>query len=102
TGNVNVFRDRSTVSGASQTNTVVITTPTPHGLSNGSTVFIDDIVGMTQLNGRQFTITVVTPTSFSLNGEDGTTGHTAYVSGGSWRAVGTITNATQANPVVIT
>src|SRR5439155_10994443 len=95
TGNVNVFRDRATISGASQTNPVVITTPTPHGLSNGAQVVINDIVGMVELNGRQFTITVVTPTSFSLNAEDGTVAHTAYVSGGTWRAVGTITNATQ-------
>ena len=69
------------ISGATQTNPVVITTTTPHGYLNGNQVFISGIVGMTPLNGRGFTIANVTTFTFELVGEDGT-GYPAYISGG--------------------
>src|SRR5205823_3008543 len=34
-------------------------------------------------NGRTFAVTVLSPTTFSLDGENGTA-HTAYISGGDW------------------
>lgn len=70
-----------TITNATKASPVVITTSAVHGLSTGDIVSIYDIVGMVQLNGRQFTITVVSTTTFSLDDEDGTS-HTAYSSGG--------------------
>lgn len=69
-----------TISGATQANPVVITA-TGHGLSNGDEVCITGIVGMTELNGRVFTVANQTANTFELFGEDGT-GYAAYVSNG--------------------
>jgi hypothetical protein len=67
---------------ASKTNPVKITTwPKKHGLTTGDSVVIDDVIGMTQLNGNTYTITKVNLLQFTLNGVDGT-GYTAYASGG--------------------
>src|SRR5438874_5879164 len=95
------FRDRGMIVGATQANPVVITTASPHGLTTGAHVAIDGVVGMTELNGFVYTITVLSPTTFRLNGENGT-GYGAYVSGGSWDVRGTIAAASQGNPVAIT
>src|SRR5229473_1746669 len=46
------------ITAATQTNPVVITS-TNHGLSTGNTVTITGVMGMTQLNGNTYTITVV-------------------------------------------
>src|SRR5882724_763255 len=111
------------VTGATRTNPVVVTSA-GHRLSTDDHVRITGVGGMTQLNGRDFVVTVINPDSFSLNGENGT-GHTAYASAGTWRLedddgdglfdevgvlsaavpaplTGQITGATQVNPVVIT
>lgn len=69
------------ITGATQADPVVITTGT-HGYATDDEVYIADIFGMTELNGRLFTINVLTTTTYELVGEDGT-GHTAYVSGGT-------------------
>ena len=70
------------VSGATQANPVVITA-TAHALATGDRVELAAIVGMTELNRRRFTITVIDANSYSLDSEDGTT-HTSYSSGGTW------------------
>ncbi|OLD63636.1 MAG: hypothetical protein AUI47_08595, partial [Acidobacteria bacterium 13_1_40CM_2_68_5] len=111
------------ITGATRANPVVITSP-GHTLSSGDHVRITGVLGMTQLNGRDFVVTVINPDSFSLTGENGT-GHTAYTSAGIWTLddedgdglinevgvlsatvpaplTGPITGAAQANPVVIT
>lgn len=72
---------RLDISAASQTNPVRITTAVPHGLVTADEVHIDNIVGMTELNDRDFTITVFDADEFDLDGEDGS-GHTAYSSAG--------------------
>lgn len=69
------------ISGATQANPVVITS-TGHGLSNGTVVYIDSIVGMVELNRRAFVIANVATNSFELKGVDGTA-YTAYASGGT-------------------
>lgn len=71
------------ITGATQANPVQITTSAAHNLKTGDLVYIAGIAGMTQLNGRQFTITVVDSTNCTLNGENGTA-YTAYTSGGTW------------------
>ena len=71
----------ATITNITQANPAVVTTSAAHGFTTGQTVGIDGVVGMTEVNGRLFTITVLTTTTFSLDGED-STGHTAYTSSG--------------------
>lgn len=70
-----------TITGATAANPVVITSAA-HGFANGDTVYIDSIIGMSEINGRTFTVANQATNTFQLSGEDGTD-HTAYASGGS-------------------
>lgn len=88
------FEAAKAISGATAANPVVITTAT-HGYSDGEQVLIRDVVGMTELNERRFTVRVTgySSTTFALVNVDGTS-YTAYVSGGnSYRTSDVITNA---------
>lgn len=69
------------ISGATAANPVVVTA-TAHGYANGDIIYIDGVVGMTQLNGRVFVCDGITANTVNLKGIDGT-GYTAYTSGGS-------------------
>ena len=69
------------ISSITQSNPAVVTTSTDHGLVTGDEIRITGVIGMTQVNDREFVITVVDADEFSLNGED-STGHTAHVFGG--------------------
>ena len=69
------------ISNVTQANPAVVTTTINHGLVTGDEVHIDNIVGMTELNDRDFIITVVDADEFSLDGED-STAFTAYSSAG--------------------
>ena len=75
------------ITNATQTNPCQITSQN-HNLQNGSIIVISNVLGMTQLNGNTYTITVVDANNFSLNGID-STGYTAYVSGGNWTSSNT-------------
>lgn len=74
-----------TISGATAADPVVITA-TSHGLSDGDSIAIWDVVGMTDLNGKMYKIANKTTHTFELqdlnendiNGTD----YDAYVSGG--------------------
>lgn len=66
----------------------VVTTSTAHELADGTAIVISGVVGMA-LSGVFF-VTVVTATSFKLNGVD-TTSLGAYASGGTVRTTSTIT-----------
>lgn len=74
------------ITGATQADPVVITAAA-HGYTTGQKVRIQSMTaGMTQINEREFAVTVLTADTFSLDGEDGT-GHSAYTSGGvAWPA----------------
>jgi hypothetical protein len=65
------------ITGASQTNPVVITTFDTDRLVTGDTVTISGVDGMTELNGNTYTVTVINGTTFSLDGVNGT-GFTAF------------------------
>jgi len=59
-----------------------VVTATSHGYSNGDHVWINSVVGMTEVNGRRFTVANKTTHTFELSGVD-TSGYTAYSSAGT-------------------
>ena len=58
-------------------------TANAHGFSNGDKIYIENVVGMTQVNGMVFTIAGVAANTFTI-GVD-TTSYTAYSSAGNAR-----------------
>jgi len=75
-----VIDSSQNIEGVTQANPAVVT-ETAHGFTTGDIVSLSGIVGMTNLNGRIFTITVLTADTFELDDED-STGYDAWVSGG--------------------
>lgn len=77
----------ATINAATQTNPVVITTAAAHGLSDGSTIYVDSVGGMTELNQRYFTVVAESTTTLELYSAGGSaidgTGYTAYTTGGT-------------------
>jgi hypothetical protein len=73
-----------------------VITVTSHGFSDGDTVYIDEIVGTTELNGKRYLIDNASTHTFTLTDIDGTaidtTGYTAYSSGGEVSRVYTLTS----------
>jgi len=97
-----VLEAEKTITGATAANPVVITS-VAHGYSSGEEVFISGVVGMTQINGKNFRITVLTADTFSLqdlrnNNINGST-YTAYSSGGTAERVYTLTSPYDAGDV---
>lgn len=68
------------ISAATAANPCVITCAA-HGFTNNTVVYISSATGMTELNGRYYTIQNATTNTFELQGVD-STAYTAYVSGG--------------------
>lgn len=82
-----------TVSGITQADPAVVTVASTADLTTGDTVTLSEVVGMTEVNGNSYTITVVNGTTFSLDSTD-STGFTAYSSAGlARRSGGTVTGA---------
>ncbi len=71
---------KGTITGASNAGPIVITTSSTTGLANGDLVRVEGILGNTAANGL-FTISNVTPTSFTLVDSHG---NGAYTMGGTW------------------
>lgn len=92
--NGQILEASKVITGASQASPCVVTS-VAHGFSNGDEVFITGIVGMTQLNGRNFKVAGVAANTFQLQYLDGTsvdsTGFTAYASAGTVARVYTVT-----------
>lgn len=89
-----IVESTKTITGATQANPVVITSA-GHGYNNGDDVYIADIVGMTELNGRTFRVANKTANTFELtdflgNNINGTA-FTAYSSAGTASRVYTVT-----------
>jgi hypothetical protein len=74
------FPDTYAITGATQANPVQITA-VGHTFINGQLIEIDEVVGMTELNGNSYYVASAGTDVFSLSGVDGT-GYGAYVSGG--------------------
>lgn len=91
-----------TISNITQANPAVVTFTADHGLVTGDEIHIDNVVGMTEVNDRDFIVTVVDADELSLNGED-STGHTAYASAGdAWLVVTKTTGEVLQTNYVIT
>lgn len=90
------------ITAATQANPCQITAA-GHGFSTSDSVAIDTIVGMVQLNGGVYVVTVLDANNFTLNGVN-STGYTAYASGGTAQAATPVTAAdpTAAAPHVLT
>lgn len=70
------------ITGITNANPGVVTTNLNHGLTTGQNdVRIAGVVGMTGVNGGPYTVTVISPTTFSFGVNTGSSG--SYVSGGS-------------------
>jgi len=69
-----------TITGITNANPAVVTS-VGHGFDTGNTISINNVVGMTEVNGRSFKITVLSVDTFELNDEDSTT-YGVYTSGG--------------------
>lgn len=76
-GNANV----GSISGATNANPIVMTTPIAHGLATGTTVVISGVLGNTNANGT-FSVTQLSTTTFSIP----IAGNGSYTSGGFWVA----------------
>lgn len=76
------------ISGATRANPCVVTTSSAHGLSDGASIDIASVSGMTQLNGNTYEVRVISSTTFSLADARGvpidSSGYTAYTSGGTF------------------
>jgi len=70
-----------TITGITAADPAVVTS-VAHGLSTGDNVNITNVLGMTEVNGVTFLVTVLTADTFSL-GIDSSL-YTAYTSGGTW------------------
>lgn len=71
----------ATITGITQANPAVVTAA-GHGFSNGQTITINNMVGMTQVNDLAFTVANVTANTFELQGVN-SSGYTAYSSAGA-------------------
>ena len=71
----------ATVSAVTQANPASVTA-TAHGFATGQSISFAGVVGMTELNGNSYTITVVDADTFTLDSTD-STAFTAYTSDGT-------------------
>jgi len=79
----------ATITNVTQANPGQVTTSAAHGFTTGEIVGITGVVGMTELNGNSYTVTVVDSTNFTI-GVD-TSGYTAYTSDGTATSEGPVT-----------
>lgn len=76
-------KDTGVITGATNASPIVITSAA-HGLQTGARVTVASVGGNTAANGT-FQVTRVSADTFSL---DGSTGNSAYTSGGTWHVTG--------------
>lgn len=86
-----------TITGIAQPTIPTSITSVAHGLASNAVITIDNVVGMVQLNGNTYTITVVDANTFTLNGIDNTA-YGAYVSGGDWTSTSILFDFTIPGP----
>lgn len=88
-----VLSSAKTITAATKANPCVITSAS-HGFSNGDDVYIKDVVGMIELNGRTFRVANVAANTFELQDMLGnninSSSFTTYASGGTAAKVYTV------------
>lgn len=72
----------ATITNITQANPAVVTTSTGHGFVTGNVVSIAGVVGMTEVNGNDYRITILSTTTFQLDGINSIS-YGAYVSDGT-------------------
>ena len=76
------------ISAISQANPAVVTTTTEHGFTSGNAITITDVKGMTEVNGNEYFMNILSTTTFALYQNSGlstsinSTGFTLYITGG--------------------
>ena len=78
--------DSKAITDITQADPAVVTS-NGHGYTDGQEVYIDDVGGMTEINGKVYTVTNPETNTFELKGVD-SSGYTAYTSGGTVKYVG--------------
>lgn len=78
--------DSYVIAGISKAAVGVVTTSDPHRLQTGNIVRLVNVGGMTELEGVELTVTVVTATTFSIG--IATTTYTTFTSGGEVHKIG--------------
>ena len=92
---------RRVITGADCSDPIKIYCP-DHQFINGDYVYIDEVEGMTEINGGGFWVENSTDSTFELRGMDGSA-YSGYTGGGYALEIRAyITNATQTDPVKIT
>lgn len=86
-----ILRQAKPITAATKANPTVITSAA-HGYSVGQEIFVDGIVGMTELNGRFFLVTAVGANTITLghpihSTNEDSTAYTTYSSGGTVASV---------------
>jgi hypothetical protein len=93
--------DTNVITGATQANPVVLTV-SGNPFLNGDTIRIEEVVGMTQLNGNEYVVANKATNSVELSGVDGS-GFSSYSSAGIALKKGWVVSAaTRADPCVVT
>jgi hypothetical protein len=81
-----VVETAKTITGITKANPAVVTIAS-HGYSNGDSIDIESVSGMTQVNGRRFKVANITSNTFQLQDEDGNnvdaSAFGSYTSGGT-------------------
>lgn len=89
-----IVESDKTITGITQASPGVITS-VAHGYVTGNEIFINDVVGMTELNGKAFLVVRINNDTYSLTDQDGTaintTAYTAYSSAGTTARIYEIT-----------
>ena len=89
---IRFYKDNGQITNASQNITGItkanpaVVTVTSHGYTNGTDVWINNVGGMTEVNGRRYTVANATTHTFELSGVD-STNYTTYTSGGTAASV---------------
>ena len=90
-----------TISAITQAYPAVMTFTASHNLRDGDAVYIENITGMTELNGRQFDVYPISDTKVALKNEDSTT-HTAWSAGGTARTSLLMVDLTASDNALVT
>jgi hypothetical protein len=99
-----VYKDNGQIVEADKTITAItkanpaVVTASSHGYSNGDHVWINNVVGMTEVNGRRYTVANKTTNTFELSGVDSSS-YTTYSSNGDAQKVFEVTTVYDADQV---